>query len=55
MKRRPSNRKGKSGSFNGSTLQVFKRISEGKGRSYIEKKRRENALARSGFRNGGAM
>lgn len=52
--KRPSNRKGKSGSFNGSTLQIFKRISEGKGRCFLEKKRRESALRHSYFRSGGA-
>ena len=55
MKKRPSNRKGKARSFNGSTLQLFKRIEEGKGRCYTEAQRTAKALVRSCFRNGGGM
>ena len=50
MKRSKLKSKGraaKHGTFNGSTLQLFKRISEGKGRSYLRKQAEKRALARS--------
>jgi hypothetical protein len=37
------NRKGRSGSFSGSTRRIFQRISEGKGRSYLLKMRKQHS------------
>lgn len=53
MKQRPSNRKGKRGTFNGSTLQLFKRITEGKGRSTFRKQADKRQLQKiGGYRRG---
>ncbi|MFT5622959.1 MAG: hypothetical protein ACI9FZ_000886 [Bacteroidia bacterium] len=50
MKKRPSNRKGKSRRLSGSTLRLLNRVSNGLGASYLEQQKEARRLTRNQFR-----